>query len=167
VLDPDRRHEPDWTVTADRETIGLAIERVEIDVEVFLASAAAGLSLLRDGRLDEAQPRLEAAEAAYRGDFLGEDAYDDWAVGLREEARNLYIEVGHALARMAAARSDQAAAAMYLRRVLERDPYDEPAHLGLVAALVAAGRPGEARRAYGAYLDRMEELGAEAAAFPA
>jgi hypothetical protein len=57
-------------------------------------------------------------------------------------------------------------AAIYLR-ILERDPFDEGAHLGLVAALVAAGRHGEARRRYGFYATKMEEISVEAAPFPA
>jgi DNA-binding SARP family transcriptional activator len=50
--------------------------------------------------------------------------------------------------------------------VLERDAYDEEAHLGLVATLVAAGRHGEARRRYRIYGEQMGELGVEAAPFP-
>src|SRR4029079_18655500 len=59
-----------------------------------------------------------------------------------------------------------AVATRYYLRILERDPYDEGAHLGLVAALVAAGRHGEARRRYGFYAAKMEEIAVEAAPFP-
>jgi DNA-binding SARP family transcriptional activator len=54
----------------------------------------------------------------------------------------------------------------YFLRIIERDPYDEPAHLGLVSALQEAGSHGEARRAYRAYVSRMQEIGAEPASFP-
>jgi DNA-binding SARP family transcriptional activator len=50
--------------------------------------------------------------------------------------------------------------------VLSRDPYDERAHLQLVSALSAAGRHGEARRAYRAYSGRMAEIDVEPAPFP-
>ena len=53
-----------------------------------------------------------------------------------------------------------------LLRVLGHDPYDEHAHLALVACFERIGRRGEARRAYRAYVARMEELGAVPAAFP-
>jgi DNA-binding SARP family transcriptional activator len=167
VLDPEHRHRADWIIGADRDTVGIDMQRLDVDVERFLEEADAGLAAARAGRTDEALARLQAAETIYRGDFLADDPYQDWAGGMREEARNLYIAVGHQLARLAGERSDHATAAMLLRRVLAHDPYDERAHLGLAAALVAAGRPGDARRAYAAYLGRMEELGAEAAAFPA
>lgn len=48
-------------------------------------------------------------------------------------------------------------------RVLERDPYDEAAHLALVASLSAASRHGDARRAYRRYSERMREIGVEPA----
>jgi Bacterial transcriptional activator domain len=51
----------------------------------------------------------------------------------------------------------------YRLRALERDRYDEGAHLGLVSALLAAARHGEARRAYHDYVARMEEIGVEPA----
>jgi LuxR family transcriptional regulator, maltose regulon positive regulatory protein len=50
--------------------------------------------------------------------------------------------------------------------VLERDAYDEEAHLGLVATLAAACRHGEARRRYRIYGQKMDELGVEPTPFP-
>ena len=55
----------------------------------------------------------------------------------------------------------------YFLRVIERDPYDEQAHLGLVNALEDGGGHGEARRAYSTYVARMQEIGTEPASFPA
>lgn len=66
----------------------------------------------------------------------------------------------------AAADGDADAATRYHLRILERDACDEAAHVGLVRALLAAGRHGEARRRYGLYADRMEEMAVEAAPFP-
>ena len=51
-------------------------------------------------------------------------------------------------------------------RILDRDPFDEGAHLELVRVLIRAGRHGEARRRYGVYSDRMAEIGVEASRFP-
>ena len=86
-----------------RQERGLAAARERsVDVEEFLAAAGAALSQAREGD-PEAHARLVAAEAAYVGDFLEEDAYEDWALGLREEARAIYTEVVRALAEGAAA----------------------------------------------------------------
>ena len=86
-------------------------------------------------------PMLELAEAAYTGDFLEEDSYEDWAIPLRDEARAVYVDVLRKLA-------ETTGVARYFLRIIDRDPYDEPAHLGLVAALQAQRAHGEARRAY-------------------
>ena len=65
------------------------------------------------------------------------------------------------------AAGDPATAVRCYLRVLEHDPYDEHASLGLVRAHLGAGQQGEARRAYQAYGARMGEIGVEAAPFPA
>jgi DNA-binding SARP family transcriptional activator/Tfp pilus assembly protein PilF len=165
ILDPEKQHEPDHFVGADKRVLWLQTENLAIDVERFLASATEALGLRRAGS-PHAYARLESAEAAYTGDFLEEDAYEDWALGLREEARASYTEVARALARDSAERGDTDAATRFYLRVLERDPYDEPAHLGLVGTLEAAGRHGEARRCFRAYCTRMDAIGVESAPFP-
>jgi ATP/maltotriose-dependent transcriptional regulator MalT len=166
TLDPVHHYEAEQFVVGDAETVALNPANVSVDVERFLADAQVGLDLLRGGRAEEAAPFLARAEAAYAGDFLEEDSYEDWAVPLREEARATYISVARALARMAAQNGDQDAAIRYHLRILERDVYDEGAYLGVVSTLALAGRHGEARRWYRSYAGRMEELGAEAAPFP-
>jgi ATP/maltotriose-dependent transcriptional regulator MalT/DNA-binding SARP family transcriptional activator len=167
VLDPNKEHPTEHFVSADKNAVRLELENVAVDVEEFLAAASAGLALLRDGRDGEARDRLAAAEAAYAGDFLEEDAYEDWALPLREEAQAVYVRVARALAADAAAAGDHDAAARYFLRVLEHDGYDENAHLGLVSTLLDAGRHGEARRFFRDYCVRMEEIAVEPAPFPA
>jgi DNA-binding SARP family transcriptional activator len=139
---------------------------VTVDVDDFLRTAGEGLQLARKGD-PTAGEQLAAAEAAYTGDFLEENLYEDWAAPLREEARALYIDVARTLAEIAVSEADLDAAARLFLRVLERDPYDERAHLALVSTLEGSGRHGEARRAYRAYSARMEEIAVEASPFPA
>lgn len=167
VLDPERRFSTDHFLAGDDSSVRIDLANVPIDVEEFLTEAAAGISLLRRGRTQEAREVLAAAEASYTGDFLEEDLYEDWSIALREEARATYILVARSLADAAAEMGDRWAAVNYRLRILERDPYDEDAHLGLVSTLSAGGRHGEARRFYRAYVARMEELGVEPAPLPA
>lgn len=167
VLDPAHALDPGHYLRADRETVSLEHGDIVIDVEVFLREAAEGLSLFREGRAAEAMERLGHAESLYSGDFLEEDAYANWALDLREEARALAIEVARSLAAHASAGGVHDECARYLRRILERDAFDERAHLALVAALDHGGGHGEARRAYDAYTSRMEEIGVEPAPYPA
>ena len=165
VLDPGKRFEPDYFVAADRSALWLQAERLTVDVDAFLTAARSALELRRTDAHD-AFERLAAVEVTYTGDFLEEDAYEDWAIALREEARAVYAEVLRALAADALARNDFEAATRFQLRVLERDPYDESAHLALVATHEAAGRHGEARRCFRAYCARMDEIGIESAPFP-
>jgi DNA-binding SARP family transcriptional activator len=97
---------------------------------------------------------------------LEEDLYEDWAIGPRERARFVYLSVARALIEVAAARSDHEAVVRYALGVLERDPFDESAHLAVVAARTAARAHGEAQRAYDVYVARMNELGVSPAPFP-
>ena len=158
VLDPDREWLPSHFVAVSDGVLRLSLENVSLDVDAFFAQAERGLTLARNDRR-EAVAMLEAAEAAYTGDFLEEDRYEDWAAPLRNEARAVYIEVLRALAA-------ETQLPRYFLRIIERDAHDEGAHLGLVAAFEAEGAHGEARRAYRTYLSRMQEIGAEPAPFP-
>jgi DNA-binding SARP family transcriptional activator len=166
VLDPAHGFDPGHYVSATRETIALKTESVALDLEAFLARAEAGLALVREGRVEEAPEPLIVAEATYRGDFLEEDVYEDWAVGPREQARAVYLAVARALVGLSVGSGDLAGASRYALRILERDPYDEPAHLSLVSARLAMRAHGEARRAYHNYRARMEEIGVAPAPFP-
>jgi DNA-binding SARP family transcriptional activator len=166
VLDPERRWPQDQFVISSVESITLRPEHLIVDVESFLEYAESGLRKRRVGNIGSSRDELLRAEAAYRGDFLEEDAYEDWAVALREQARATYLQVVRALAGDAIDADDPSTAQRYLLRILERDAYDEGAHLSLVKALVAERRHGEARRAYRLYCARMEEIDVEAAPFP-
>jgi DNA-binding SARP family transcriptional activator len=163
VLDPRRgdRH----GIVADADQVRLDPAVVEVDVLRFLADAQAGLAG-RGRQPMAAAPLLTAAEARYAGDFLEEEPYADWAAELRADARLTYLQVASALAEEAEAGGEHVAAGRYCLRVLERDRYDETAHLTLVRTLAAQGGHGEARRRYRAYVARMREIGVEPRPFP-
>ena len=110
---------------------------------------------------------LARAEAAYLGEVLPEDAYDEEFTSLRDEARAAFLAVARALARIEEHAGHPEAAGRHYQRLLAVDPFDEAAHLGLVSALSLAGQHGEARRVYDKYAERMGELGLEPAPFSA
>ena len=126
---------------------------------------AEGRRLLRANRRDEALARFERSEAAYRGDFLEEDPYEDWAAAPRDEAQSAYVDAAREVAGAAITAGEPDTAIRIQLRILELDAYDERANLGLVAALLLAGRHGEARRRYGVYVAKMVEISVEAAPF--
>ncbi|HEX9854928.1 MAG TPA: tetratricopeptide repeat protein [Acidimicrobiia bacterium] len=167
VLDPVKAHSQDHFLAADRETVGLVSERIAIDVDEFIATAERGLRAWAAGDQLAGRALMEAAESSYVGDFLEEDLYEDWAVATREQCRNLCLRIQGVLAETCAGEGDNETATRLYLRMLERDAYLEPAHLGLVRSMAALGRHGAARRAYGIYVARMQELELEPAPFPA
>ena len=96
-----------------------------------------------------------------------DDPYVDWFVPLREEARAVYLNVARQLAAVRAASGELDDAIRLYLRLLEREPYDEAAHVDLVRALSRVGRHGDARRRYQHYADRMRELDLEPRSFAA
>ncbi|MFY1697037.1 BTAD domain-containing putative transcriptional regulator [Solwaraspora sp. WMMA2101] len=154
VLDPAKDLPADHFIVADQGSIALDLTNVRVDVEDFLAQVAHGRRLLERAMLEQARTMLRAADREYRADVFEDEPYDDWSRPLREQARAAYLDMLRMLAR-----ADRADAVGCLLRLLERDPYDEPAHRGLVRALVAAGQHGEARRAFDRYAEAMREIG--------
>ncbi|MBF8193901.1 winged helix-turn-helix domain-containing protein [Nonomuraea sp. K274] len=166
VLDPAHERPADDIVVSDEGALRLDLSNVDVDVEKFLDLVAGAVRLDQAGRTREALAGWAAAESAYGGEFCAEDPYADWAVGLREQARLAYVQAAARLATARTAERRHDEAARYWLRLLERDRYDERAHLGLVRVLDLAGRRGDARRRYQLYAERMRELEVEPAPYP-
>ncbi|NUW34671.1 tetratricopeptide repeat protein [Nonomuraea sp. SMC257] len=154
VLDPQRKFGPGEFVRADKYSIQLVGLRT--DVEEFLSAAAEALA-------SQDEDLLVAAEARYTGDVCEDSPYAEWLEPLREEARAVHQTLLRELASLAEEADDPDRAVRYLLRLLERDAYDEAAHLDLVRTLTGARRHGEARRRYRLYAEAMRELDVEPA----
>lgn len=131
-------------IVADRASVRLHLDEIRLDVGDLHRSAEAG--------------DLARVVDLYRGEFLPEDVYEDWAVSARDRARRVFLRAAHRLARDAASNGDHEQAAHLAGRILTSDPFDEGGHRRLIAALAAVGRLGEARHAYDSYVLRMNEL---------
>jgi DNA-binding SARP family transcriptional activator len=148
VLDPVRVWPPDHHLRADPVGISLDTGHVSVDVEILLRDAAHAAELVRGGHLERAREILAELDAMYRGDAFDDEPYEEWADGLREEARAVRLQALRDLAGISRRTGDPEQAATCLVRLLAADPFDESAHRMLVGLLVAAGRHGEARRAF-------------------
>ncbi|MBQ1023838.1 tetratricopeptide repeat protein [Micromonospora sp. C95] len=159
VLDPDRRAPTDHFVVAAHASLTLDLGHVELDIEQFVTDAAHGLRLVEQGAVEDARTVLLLTEQLYRGDFLEDTAYEDWATPTRDEARRVYLRVVRTLASLARQRCQLDETVRLLSRALEVEPHDERVHGEFVGTLVAAGRHGEADLAYRRYADAMSAIG--------
>ncbi|MDQ3150310.1 MAG: transcriptional regulator, partial [Actinomycetota bacterium] len=160
VLQPRGRRSDDGPLVTDDTSVWLDLARVRIDVEEFLAEATAALGADRDHHPD-ATAQLAVAERMVCGDFLEGDPHQEWAVPVGEAVRATHIAVLRALSARLRAGGDLDGAVGCTLRLLQHDPYDEQAHLDLVAIQLEAGHHGEAHRRYRIYVQQMAEFGVE------
>jgi DNA-binding SARP family transcriptional activator len=165
VLDPEKRFAADHFVAADGRSITLRVEHLDLDLMSFLHAARDAEAAASRDDWAGAEPYLALAEQLYAGDFLPGDQFEDWSVDCRERARSAAVTVCRLQARAGACNPDRAS--RHLRRLLELDPYDEPAWLDLIGAEAQKRHHGEARRQYAAYARRMTEIGIPPIPFPA
>ncbi len=164
VLDPAKEHGSDRFLVADRTSVRLVLDAVEVDVVGFEAAARAALRDADDNHPD-AVTNLQAAAAAYTGDFLDDDRDQPWTEEPREHLAHLARELRRRLAlRLGADEPERAVP--WLVALLADDEYDEPCHLLLIRSMLRLGRFGEARRAHRAYAAAMAELDLPATPLP-
>lgn len=161
VLDPGKGQASDHYVVADRESVRLDVDHVEVDTVHFTLTAKAALAAVRAGHPD-AVAQLERAAAMYTGDYLEDDPYSDWTVDVRDELLSLVLDVRRELAFALIAQDEPRRAIPWLVGIVADDPYDEPTHHELIRALAHGRRHGEARRCHRTYAARMAEIGTEA-----
>lgn len=160
VLDPERTCPADHYIAADLSGLALNVKYVSIDVEHILQDAEHAASLLRSAERDRAFDVLAEVDAKYRGDAFPDEPYEEWADGLREEARAAWLYALRQLAKLRRSAGQHQDAHGLLVRLLVIDPYDEAAHRALVELLVRSRRHGEARRAFERWSGAMRLLDA-------
>ncbi|HEX6715179.1 MAG TPA: BTAD domain-containing putative transcriptional regulator [Thermoleophilaceae bacterium] len=119
---------------------------VELDVDAF-ETAAARAEASRE------PADLEQAIAAYSGELLPEDAYEDWVA---ERRRSLGERHVHLLLALAAAREPGDAVDL-LHRTIVADPLNEEAHRALMRAYAGTGRRSQALAQYEALRRTLED----------
>jgi DNA-binding SARP family transcriptional activator len=157
-LEPERvRYEPSAFVIARNGGYQLNPQRVQIDAELFERQAQRGLRALEAGDHEAALEQLRAAIDMYRGDFLIDERFEDWAIAERERLLDLAGQVLRALAR---ATADPAEAAMHLERLAEMVPLDADVQRELITTWMRQGRRTRALRRYRTLQSRlMREFG--------
>jgi DNA-binding SARP family transcriptional activator len=126
---------------------------VSVDADEFEHLCSDGMRSFANGDSATAITRFEAAVAMYRGDYLADDPYSEWAFLERERLRDLATIPLRALTEL---RSDDPEAAIaYLKRLAEMEPFDNEIHRQLLVQLVKQGRRSRAVREYHAFAMRL------------
>jgi DNA-binding SARP family transcriptional activator len=128
-------------VEADRESVRLDLGEVATDLEAFHAA------------VDDA-----AIVAAYTGEFLPDDLYEDWTGSTRDEARLRFVTAARRQAERTLAAGNPAQATALARRLVATDRYDDASHRLLISALLAGNETGAALRAHEDWTAAMGEL---------
>jgi DNA-binding SARP family transcriptional activator len=148
-LEPGREVDtPSQFVVTRRGGYMLDPDRVWIDADRFEDTARAGLDLFLQGELEDAAPRLEQAIGLYRGDFLSEDPYAEYALEERDRLRELAGRVLRDLVAMKRGAGDLAAAADHARRIAAMEPFDMDVQREFLELCIMRGRRSEAMRRY-------------------
>jgi DNA-binding SARP family transcriptional activator len=142
-------------VVRDAAGYRIDVRRLALDVDAFQAKYSAGVAAQRRGEPTEAEALLSEAIAVYRGEFLADDPYADWAFSEREYLRSLAGKALAALAQIALGNGRLVAAAEHLQRLAELEPFDSHVHQMLIEVCLRRGRRTEALRHYHALRARL------------
>ncbi|MBV9596694.1 MAG: tetratricopeptide repeat protein [Chloroflexi bacterium] len=159
VLQPRPRTPSLPIVFADRDGIWL-----RQDVELWTDADDFERAVADAFRSADPLPRLEAASMLYAGEYLPDDANEDWAAERREVLKHTWTDLQFGLAAAADKRGQVDAAVRPLERLLRADASDERAARELMKLLARNGRRTEALRVYQRLVESLRtELGIEPA----
>jgi DNA-binding SARP family transcriptional activator len=126
------------------------------DAEEFERAIAIGRTAEHTGDVSRALEAYRIAERRYRGEFLEDSPYEDWALNERDRLRLLYLEVANRLGDLLVAVGEFESAFEIGQRLLRRDPCDEHAHQRAMRCFAAAGQRSLVAQQYRACADALE-----------
>ena len=155
-LEPGRpKRAPSSFVLARHGGYTLNTQNVRVDFDEFERSVDEGLAALARGDAAAATDRFERALALYRGDFLADDPYAEWAFAERERLRALVEKPLRGLAELALRAGDLETAAGHMEQLAELEPFDSEIQRQLLTLWLALGRRSRAVRHFQSFQLRM------------
>jgi LuxR family transcriptional regulator, maltose regulon positive regulatory protein len=161
VLEPDRPDgTPPFFVRSEGQTLRLATEGwLDVDAwtvdDMFDAAAEAE-------RLGEPSAALDLYRQAlqlYRGPYLTDAGYEEWALPHRDRLTARFVAAAVRAGELTLAAGEPDEALRLASRALETEPWSEDAHRLAVAAHLARGDRAAARRAMDTCLRQLDDLG--------
>ncbi|HVD38677.1 MAG TPA: BTAD domain-containing putative transcriptional regulator [Solirubrobacterales bacterium] len=128
-----------------------------VDADEFEREARAGLGVPEENPAS-ALPHLLRASELYRGDFMVEERYSEWAREERERLRELAGRALRTCVQLQIASGDLEAAVDPARRLAELEPYDADSQRLVIDLCLRRGRKTEAMRRYMTYRKQVIDL---------
>jgi LuxR family maltose regulon positive regulatory protein len=162
ALEPYRRpREASTYIQRQGSAYGLVAHLFVIDAQLFADLIQTG-SRVETADTDRAIDCYRSAVDRYRGDYLPDALYEDWASAERERLLTLYLSTASHLATLLVNRRVDLEAIAVAEDVLARDPCWEEAYRVLMQAHSHRGNRPQVLRAYQRCLSALkEELGLE------
>ena len=94
LLEPHRRQRAAFRlIQTTFEGYQLRADRVQVDVDCFLAWKELGEQLHARGEFEQAICAYQEAKRLYQGDLLEDDRYEDWVLAPREHLQEAYYQL--------------------------------------------------------------------------
>jgi DNA-binding SARP family transcriptional activator len=134
-----------------------------LDVEEFESRVEHGRRREEAGDAGRATREYEYADGLYRGDFLADDLYEEWAALTRDRLRLAHLDALSNLSNLHFSAGRYAACAALCQRITECDPCREDAHRRLMRCYSRQGQSHLALMQYRACAEALAaELGVDA-----
>jgi DNA-binding SARP family transcriptional activator len=155
-LEPQRgSREPSAFIAASAGAYSLRLEHLDVDADAFESHLSAGLAADADPLVAAAE--IEMGLALYRGDFLAELPYAEWAMAERHRLHDLACLGLRRLADIREERRLIDGAARCLERLAALQPYDEDVHRRLMEFDIIQGHRSDAVRRYATLRTRLRQ----------
>ena len=161
VLEPDRREgAPSYFVRSEGQTLRLTTQGwLEVDAWVIEDLFDRALDAEHQGEPSAALDLYRRALGLYRGPYLADAGYEEWALPHRDRLTARFVAAAVRAGELTLAAGDPGQALRLASRALESEPWSEGAHRLSVAAHLARGDRAAARRAMDTCLRQLDDLG--------
>jgi DNA-binding SARP family transcriptional activator len=157
-LEPERgKRAPSAFVISRAGGYCLDLELVKVDADEFESHILVGLAAAKTDR-ETAAEEIELALALYKGDFLPDLPYAEWAIAERQRLHDLMCTGLRSLADIRLEGHLIDSAMSCLERLAAMQPYDEAVHRELIELDVLRGRRSDAIRRYDALRARTRRV---------
>jgi len=161
VLEPDRKDgTPPFFVRSERTALRLASHGwLTVDARQFDELCDRAAEADRSGEPSAALDLYRRALRLYRGPYLSDAGYEEWALPHRDRLSARFVAAAVRAGELTLAAGNVDEALRVAARALETEPWAEDAHRLMVAAHLARGDRAAARRAMDTCLAQLDDLG--------